>query len=122
MKNQSIEELEVYQLSMLLADDIWTIVLSWEYFQRNTIGNQLVRSADSISANIAEGYGRFFYKENRQFLYYARGSLLETKTWLTKSESRKLIEKETSVVLLNKLRTIHIKLNAYIKSIGQSPQ
>jgi len=63
----------------------------WDFFAKDTIGKQFVKLTDSIAANISEGFGRFFYKENRQFGYYARGSLFETTTWLTKAHNRKLI-------------------------------
>lgn len=58
----TLEKLEVYNISEKFSDDIWNIVITWDYFKKDTIGKQLVRSADSISANIAEGYGRYFYK------------------------------------------------------------
>jgi four helix bundle protein len=79
-----LEELRVYQLSMKLAEDVWNIVIKWDYFSKDTIGKQLVKSCDSVAANLSEGFGRFFYKEERQFCYYSRGSLSETKTWLQK--------------------------------------
>lgn len=88
-----------------------------ESFEKFSIGTQFVKAADSISANISEGYGRFFYNENKQFCYYSRGSLLETKTWLTKSFKRKLITENTYKKIIEKLEQNHIKLNAYIKSI-----
>ena len=78
----SLEELEVYQLAEQIADLIWDVCTSWNWFARDTVGKQLVRSADSIGANIAEGYGRFSFKENIQICYYARGSMYETKHWL----------------------------------------
>ena len=86
-----LEELNVYQLSMSIAEEIWDIVKKWDYFTKDTVGKQLVRAADSIAANLSEGFGRFFYKEERQFCYYSRGSLYETKTWLTKASNRGLI-------------------------------
>jgi four helix bundle protein len=86
-----IEELQIYQLSMNMAEEIWNIVFQWGYFEKDTIGKQLVKAADSIAANLSEGFGRFFYKEEKQFCYYSRGSLSETKTWLTKAFNRKLI-------------------------------
>ena len=58
-----LEELRVYQLSLNLAEEIWMIVVKWDYFSKDTIGKQLVRSADSVSANLSEGFGRYFYKE-----------------------------------------------------------
>ena len=53
-----------------------------------------MEAADSIAANISEGHGRYFFKENRNFCYYARGSLVETKTWLFKARTRNLIPED----------------------------
>ena len=80
-----LEDLEVYQETIKIADETWNLVSKWEYFQKDTIGKQIVKSSDSIGANISEGYERYFQKENLQFCYYFRGSLFETKTWLLKS-------------------------------------
>ncbi len=77
----------------------------------------MLKAADSISANIAEGYGRYFFNENKQFCYYSRGSLTESKTWLTKAHKRNLINVETFKDLSYQLDKNHLKLNAYIKSI-----
>jgi four helix bundle protein len=82
------------------------------------VGKQLVRSADSIGANIAEGFGRYHYKENKNFCYFSRGSLIETKSWLNKAKTRKLISEAQHTEYLQKLETIHLKLNIYIKYIG----
>jgi four helix bundle protein len=59
-----LEDLEVYNLSEQFGDEIWFIVAGWEYFVKDTVGNQLVRAADSIGANIAEGFGRYHYLED----------------------------------------------------------
>jgi four helix bundle protein len=118
MSVNRIEDLEVYQLSELFSDEIWNIVLTWEHFAKGTIGKQLARAADSIGANIAEGFGRFHYKENKNFCYFSRGSLIETKSWLRKSKTRNLITEEQFDILIAKLELIHIKLNIYIKFIG----
>ena len=87
----TLEKLEVYQLAETVSDEIWNIVINWDHFIKDTIGKQIVRSADSISANIAEGYGRYFYKESKQFYFYSRGLLQETKSWFTKCKQRKII-------------------------------
>jgi len=111
-----LEDLEVYQLAEELCDAIWDICQKWDYFAKDTIGKQLVRSADSICANIAEGFGRFHYKENINFLYFARGSLIETQSWLKRAYKRNLLNEEEFKLFQEKINRIAIKLNAYIKS------
>jgi len=64
----NFENLEVYKLAERLADEIWSVVLRWDYFARDTVGKQLVRAADSIGANIAEGTGRRSFQDNRRFV------------------------------------------------------
>ena len=113
-----LEELKVYELAMNIGERVWLIVSKWDYFSKDTVGKQLVRSVDSIAANLSEGYGRFHYKENKQFCYYSRGSLYETKTWLKKAHDRRLIVDNDFQSLQNDLETIAYKLNNYIKSIG----
>ncbi len=115
-----LEELQVYKLSMEVAEKVWSIVVGWDYYSRKTIGEQLVRAIDSVSANISEGFGRYFYKENKQFCYYARGSLFETKTWLQKSLNRKLIDEKNYLEITQELEIIGVKLNNYIKTIGKT--
>ena len=114
-----LEDLDVYNLSNELADEIWNVVINWNFLAQDTVGKQVIRSSDSIAANIAEGYGRYFYKENRQFCFYSRGSILETKTWLKKAKNRSLINEEQYNNLFSKLELIHLKLNAYMKFIGK---
>jgi len=113
-----LEDLEVYNLAESFSDEIWFVVLEWNYFAKDTLGKQLVRSADSIGANIAEGFGRYHFKENRNFCYFSRGSLIETKGWITKAKTRKLISESQYSEYIHKLSIIHLKLNSYIKHIG----
>ncbi|MCC6571738.1 MAG: four helix bundle protein [Chitinophagales bacterium] len=115
-----LDDLEVHRLAKEFSNEIWEIVLLFNYFEKDTVGKQLCRSADSISSNIAEGYGRYFYKENKQFCYYARGSIFETKDWITKLKDRKIISEERFSDLDNKLNTLGKMLNSYIKAIGKN--
>ena len=116
-----LEEILVYNLALDLAEKVWEIANKWNYFAKDTMRKQLIRAVDSVAANISEGYGRYHYKENKQFCYYSRGSLYETKTWLEKAHNRNLIEDETFSVFLKNIETIGIKLNNYINSIGKKP-
>lgn len=113
-----LEDLNIYQISMSLGEQVWKIVDGWDNFEKFSIGKQLVSAADSIAANIAEGFGRFHYKDAKNFYYFARGSLFETQVWIQKSMNRGLISKEESEQLLNVLKDLGVKLNNYIKVTG----
>jgi four helix bundle protein len=114
----SVNDLEIYRESMEIGEEVWAIVLGWDFFAKDTLGKQIVRSSDSIAANLAEGYGRFHFKENQKFCYYSRGSAEETQTWLEKAARRNLVERESARVLYDRLETYKKRLNAYIRSIG----
>ena len=121
MARTNFESLRVYQLAEQLADRIWEIVLGWNTFAQDTVGKQLVRAADSVGANIAEGTGRGTFADNRRFVRIARGSLNEMQHWLRRAYKRRLLGvKQTSSVkpLLDELAP---KLNAYLNSIGKMP-
>ena len=109
-----LEDLEIYNLAMNLAEKVWCICVKLQYFEKRTVGLQLVKACDSISSNISEGWGRNTFKENRAFLYIARGSLCESKTWLTKLKNRNLITINCFNELLIEINTLGIKLNNYI--------
>lgn len=112
-----LEELNIYRIAIELGEEVFSVVDKWDYFSKKTIGTQLVRSVDSIAANIAEGYGRFHYKEVNNFSFYARGSLFETKAWLTKASNRKLISEAKFNEFETTIKDLSVKLNNYIKAI-----
>ena len=121
MERTAFENLRVYQLAEQIADLAWAVVMKWDYFPRDTIGKQLVNSADSIGANIAEGTGRGSFADNRRFAKIARGSLFEVKHWLRRAFKRELLS-ETEVTSFQKLiQELTPKLSAYISSIGKKP-
>jgi len=115
---QGLEDFKTYNKAMDLGESVWSIVATWSYFEKDTIRKQLVRSCDSIAANLSEGLGRYHFKESRNFSFYARGSLFETRTWLDKAMNRKLIDGEVYKTLETALEVIGKMLNTYIKSIG----
>ncbi len=117
-----LEDPDVYILSEKVSHRIWEIVILWPNFEKFGVGKQLTSSVDSISANIAEGYGRYFMKENINFCFYARGSLLETKSWISKARVRGLINDADFLELIKDLDEIHKKLNGYIKVLQQNLQ
>ncbi|RJP63780.1 MAG: four helix bundle protein [Ignavibacteriales bacterium] len=115
----NLEELQVYQKAMDIGEQIWKIVIQWDYFSKDTVGKQLVKAIDSVAANLSEGFGRYFYKEEKQFCYYSRGSLFESKTWITKAHNRNLIEDVIFENMVKEINRIGVKLNNYINSIGK---
>src|SRR5690348_14610490 len=118
MARTNFEKLRVYRLSEKLSDQVWDTVLGWNYFARNTVGIQLVRSADSVGANTAEGEGRGRFLDNRRFVRMSRGSLNETKHWLRRAYKRDLLTKKQVDVLKTIVDELGPTLNAYLKSIG----
>jgi four helix bundle protein len=121
MAKTNFESLQVYKLAERLADDTWAIVLKWNVFARDTVGKQLVKAADSIGANIAEGTGRGTFMDNRRFVRIARGSLNETQHWLRRAYKRELLSDKEVQKLKPVLDELAPKLNAYLKSIGNMP-
>jgi four helix bundle protein len=122
MAKSNFENLQVYQLAERLADEIWNIVGNWEDFAKDTVGKQIVRSVDSIGANIAEGSGRYNFQENRRFIRIARGSLNETRYWLKRAYKRHLLNPEQVDKLKPIIDELSPKLNAYLNSIGNTPE
>ena len=109
-----LEKLNVYKLAMELGEKVWALTENWDSYKKKILGSQLIRAVDSIAANISEGYGRYHFKENKNFVYYARGSLFEVKTWLIKANNRKLISQDNFNALLNDIDILGVKLNNYI--------
>ncbi|MEH2382250.1 MAG: four helix bundle protein [Nostoc sp.] len=121
MATKRFQELQVYQLSEKLADKIWKIVEGWNFFAKDTIGKQIIRSADSIGANIAEGLGRGSFQDNRRFIKIARGSLNETQHWLRRAYTRNLLTTEQINTIKTIINELAPKLNSYLNSIGNVP-
>jgi four helix bundle protein len=114
---KDIMDLNVYKEALDFSNQIWTFCKQFDYFTQKTVGIQLAKSTDSISANIAEGFGRFHYKENINFCYYARGSVEETKDWLRKAFYRDILPKQLENKTFDEITIISKKLNNYINSI-----
>ena len=119
MERTNFEKLQVYQLSEKIADGIWNIVITWDSLAKDTVGKQIVRSADSIGANIAEGSGRGSHQDNRRFVRMARGSLYETMHWLRRSSMRKLLSQVEVKRLRVLIEELTPKLNAFLRSVDQ---
>lgn len=118
MERTNFERLEIYKLSEKLSDQIWKAVCRWDNLAKDTVGKQIIRAADSVGANIAEGSGRGTAPDLRRFLRMARGSLYETKHWLRRAYRRRLLTEKEVNDLIPTVGELTPKLNAYLRAIG----
>jgi len=115
---KDFDDLQIYQLALDLAEWVYDITIVFPQDEKYNVTSQLRKAVTSIGANLAEGYGRFHYKENIQFCRNARGSLSETKHFMIFSKRRGYIMQETLEEFLIKYKDLQVKINNYIKSIG----
>jgi len=119
---EGLDDFKTYNRAMALGNEVWLVVIKWDIFNKDTIGKQLIRSCDSIAANLSEGLGRYHYKEIKNFSYYSRGSLFETQTWLEKAHQRSLISDEQHQKFMNEISQIGKMINGYIKTLGRAEE
>ena len=89
--------------------------MGWEWFAKKTVGSQFVEAIDSISANIAEGFGRYGKKDKVKFYYYSFGSVKESLDWNEKSKFRKLLTSEQYTFIFNELQFLPKEVHHLIK-------
>lgn len=104
-----------YKLSDSLSDEMWNIVMSWDWFAKRTVGVQIISAFDSIPANITEGFGRHHKKDRQKFYYNARGSAYESLFWTEKAFKRNLIPKTNYEKLISMLTETPKEINWLIK-------
>lgn len=110
-----LNDIEAYKLSFRLSNHIWNIVINWRFLAQNTVGEQFIRAVDSVSANIAEGFGRYGKKEKIRFYRISYGSLTECLDWNEKARVRNLITKEEYDYIFNELQKLPKSINSLIK-------
>ncbi|MFA5962245.1 MAG: four helix bundle protein [Parcubacteria group bacterium] len=110
-----LNDLSSYKIAYNLSNYVWDIVVSWGYFEKDTVGKQFARSVDSISANIAEGFGRFGKKDKINFYRYAFGSVKESLDWNEKSKKRSLLKEKEYEYILSELQKLPKEMNGLIK-------
>lgn len=118
-KIHNFEDLVVWQVSQSLAVDIYEITKEFPRDELFGITNQLRRAASSISANIAEGFGRSSVNDKAHFYTIAYGSLLETKNFLYLSEKLGFLDKEKLDALIEQSISCQKLINASKRSIKQ---
>lgn len=110
-----LKDLNSYNISFDLSNYVWNIVVKWDYFAKDTIGKQFERSIDSISANIAEGFGRYHKKDKILFYRYSYGSIQESISWIEKAKCRNLVSAEQYNKITSDLKVLPKEVNALIK-------
>ncbi len=121
MADWGLESLTIWQKSITFAESIYNRVLPLLPAEEKwCMGSQLRRSAQSIPANIAEGYGRYYYQENIHFCYIARGSLEETLSHLFLARRLQYIPEELFLQLSKEIQEIRRSMNGYIQYLKTS--
>jgi len=112
-----LRNLEVYQLSRKLSLIAWKNFCKMDFMDKKHIGDQFLRSVDSIGANIAEGYGRFHYLDKVRFYYNSRASHYEAfNHWLELMFERGKISKVEFDSINEIALKLQVKLNNFITS------
>jgi four helix bundle protein len=114
-KYLQLNDINSYKRAFLLSNHIWDIIVNWEHFSKNSVGIQFVRAVDSISANIAEGFGRYGKKDKVKFYYYSFGSVKECLDWNEKAKLRNLVNKEQYEHIYNELQLLPKEIHQLIK-------
>jgi four helix bundle protein len=120
MTNSRFEDLEIYQLAEKLSDLIWSIVINWDSFPKNTLGIQYVDASDSIGSNISEGYGKGSFADRSRYAKISRGSLFETIHWTKKSKRRELLSDKEFKEIFEIIDVLLPKLSSYINYLDEN--
>ena len=119
-KYLKLNDISAYKTAFHLSNKIYEIAMRWKNFDKDTLGKQFVRSMDSVSANIAEGFGRFKKREKIWFYYVAKGSLFESLDWNEKAKKRGLITEEEYKEIFTDLQKLPKSINWLIKYTNEN--
>lgn len=114
-----LNDIEAFRISFHLSNYVWDVVKKWNNFPQRTVGEQFVKAVDSISANLAEGFGRYGKKDKIKFYRYSQGSLSESLNWNQKSKVRKLLSTEEYRYIFDELQKLPKAINALILFTNQ---
>lgn len=119
MKYLQLNDIDCYVKALTLSNYVWDTVSGWSWFDKKTIGSQFVDAVDSISANIAEGFGRYNKKDKIKFYRYSFGSVKESLDWNQKAKIRKLLTEEKYQYILDELLALPKEINQLIQYTNQ---
>jgi four helix bundle protein len=114
MRYMKYSDLDAYKSSREINRIIYPLVSKWSYFDQDTLGRQLVRSADSIGANLSEGFGRYHKKDKIRFYHFSLGSCNETEHWISLAAERSLITDNAIAIIQEQLNALPKQINHLI--------
>ena len=114
-KYLQLNDIDSYKRALALSNYVWNIVISWDWFPKKTVGIQFVTAIDSVSANLAEGFGRYGKKDKVKFYYYSFGSVKESLDWNEKSKIRGLLTDKQYKHILQELQELPKEIHQLIK-------
>ncbi len=117
MKKLNLYDFELYNKSRELSGKAWAIYIQLPRDIQFKTGGQFIESADSVQANIAEGFGRFHYKDKLNFHFFARGSLMESISWCELLCERQLINIELHQQFADLANTVSMLNNGYLRHL-----
>jgi len=115
----TFEELEAWKLARKLKNEIRELLKAFPVEEKYRLVDQIIRSSRSVGANIAEGFGRFHYKENSKFCRTGRGSLMETLNHLIDAYDEGYIDENCLAVYKDKILHCNKVLNGYIAYLNK---
>jgi four helix bundle protein len=114
-KYLQLNDIEAYKIAFALSNYVWNIVVNWDYLAKDTVGKQFIRAIDSISANLAEGFGRYGKKDKINFYRYSFGSVKESLDWNEKAKNRNLLAEHEYQHIYSELDKLPKSINQLIK-------
>jgi four helix bundle protein len=117
---RTFQDLEVWRVGRAIRNRCYEIADKLPPQERYNLASQIRRAAVSLTANVAEGYGRFYFKENIQFCRISRGSAYELSDHLITCHDLEYLAQDHIDSLQQELLTFIRLLNGYIRSIGIS--
>jgi len=114
-KYLKLNDIDAYKISFSLSNYVWDLIVKWNQFNSDTVGKQFIRTVDSISANIAEGFGRYSKKDKIKFFRIGFGSMYESLDWNEKAFKRKLISKSDYDYIFSELQKLPKLIHQLIK-------
>jgi four helix bundle protein len=110
-----LNDIGCYKQAFLLSNYVWDAVVEWDWLAKKTVGVQFIAAVDSISANIAEGFGRYGKRDKIKFYYYSFGSVKESLDWDEKSRIRKFLTARQYKFILSELQSLPREIHQLIK-------